>query len=272
MKIVHNKNTKVTENVDKITYEHELTTLEKYVEITSELSSVENKAELVTSWLVLSSAILGAFVFLNIFLAFIYHSDSVILDTSLLFYGCLCVLAFTAKDSLYLLLVLNITKSNFTMRDKLNKIEQHHLVSGRYLMLTKCIIVILSVLLLFSFAAYFTSYLPHPFLTSLFIYLSLLTAINIVRKNIHFVFHISFAILTALLCVYNLFVLADVRNERYDEENQYNESQPQSDIESDSDDSADSIREFIDSGMYEMMQEQERRNDLVYKPEPLPTK
>lgn len=272
MKIVHNKNTKVTENVDKITYEHELTTLEKYVEITAELSSVENKAELVTSWLVLSSAILGAFVFLNIFLAFIYNSDSVILDTSLLFYGCLCVLAFTAKDSLYLLLVLNITKSNFTMRDKLNKIEQHHLVSGRYLMLTKCIIVILSVLLLFSLAAYFTSYLPHPFLTSLFIYLSLITAINIVRKNIHFVFHISFAILTALLCVYNLFVLADVRHERYEEENQYNESQTQSDIESESDDSAESIREFIDRGMYEMMQEQELRNDLVYKPEPLPTK
>jgi hypothetical protein len=269
MKIVYNKAIKATENLHTITYDHELTTLEKYVEITAELSSVDNKAELVSSWLVLSSAIFGALIFVNILLAFFTNNDSLDLDSSLFLYGCLCILALTAKDSLYLLLVLNITKSKLTMRDKLSKIEKHHLVSGPYLMLTKCIIFILSVLLLFSFVAYFTNYLPHPFLTSLFIYLALLTAINVVRKNIHFIFHISFAVLTALLCVYNIFLLADLRHE---EENQYNESQAQSDIESESDDSAENIRDFIHSGMYEMMQEQERRNDLVYKPDPLPTK
>jgi hypothetical protein len=66
-----------------------------------------------------------------------------------------------------------------------------------------------------------------------------------------------------------MFLLAELR---YEEEHQYNEYQDQSDIENEIDDSSDSIRNFIDNAMYEMMQEQERKNDLVYKPEPLPTK
>lgn len=264
MKIVHNKNTKVTENVDKIKYEHELTTLEKYVEITSELSSIENKKELLTSWLIVSSAILGGLVFINILLAFLTNNNSLVLETSLLIYGCFCILAYTAKDFLYLLLVLNITKSNITMKDKLNKIENHNLVSGRYLIFTKSIIFILISLLLFSFVAYFTTYFTHPLLISLFIYLLLLTVINVVRKNIHFIFHVSFAILIALLCVYNMFLLADLRHE---EENQYNESQNQSDFEPDD----ESIQEIVDNGMSEIMQERERINDLVYKPEPQET-
>lgn len=260
MKIVHNKNTKVTENVDKIKYEHELTTLEKYVEITAELSSIENKKDLLTSWIVVSFAILGGLLFINILLAFFTNNNTLVLEIDILIYGFFCILAYTAKDFLYLLLVLNITKSNITMKDKLNKIENHNLVSGQYLTLTKSIIFILSLLLLFSFAAYFTTSLTHPLLVSLFIYLSLLTVINIVRKKIHFIFHIFFAVLTALLYVYNMFLLADLRHE---EENKYNESQNQSDFENDE----ESIQEIIDNGISEIMQERDRINDLVYKPE-----
>lgn len=104
-------------------------------------------------------------------------------------------------------------KSNLNMRVKLSNIQEHKLVSGVYLYLAKVIIVILSILLLFSFAAYFTNYIKHPLLTSLLIYFLLLTTVNVVRKKLHIAVHISFFIFTFLLCLVNLFVLADIRHE-----------------------------------------------------------
>lgn len=221
MKLIHNKITKSAENITRINYEHELTTLEKYVETTAELSTVENKQELFFSWLIYSLSFLGGLSIFGIFFSFIDGNEYVSLESTLLVYISLCIFAYTSKDFLYLLLVLNIMKSNLNMRVKLSNIQEHNLVSGNYLYLAKGLIIILSILLLFSFAAYFTNYLKHPLLTSLLIYFLLLTTVNVVRKKLHIAVHISFFIFTLLLCLVNLFVLADNRYEErlnsYDE-------------------------------------------------------
>lgn len=267
MKIIHNKNTKITDNINKITYEHERTTLEKYVEITAELSSIENKKELFISWLIVSAAILGVMIFFSVFLALIENSESIVLDRGILFYGCLCILAYTSKDFLYLSLVLNITKSKLTMRDKLNRIENHHLIYGRYLTFTKCIIFVLGTLFLLSFFNYFTVYFDHPLLISLFIYLSLISVINVIKKNVSFIIHIAFLILMFLLYVYNLILVVDLRHEA-----EYEDAYAQSDVNNGDDDDGESIQEIVDNGMYEIMKEREQINELVYKPDPVETK
>lgn len=204
------KSQHISNKEDKYEDKYEEIKLEIYKKLKADLCSTDDVSGMIHSWFFLSFSIIGFIVFLDVFFSFFSGRTEFNIDFSTMPYVIASILILVASDFFMCYLNSKITKSDLSLDEKINRLNNNILVSGFNLRLIRFMIVGFVVLLLFSFYSYFDPEIQHPFGNSFIIYLLLITLINIVKKNVSFFYHILFGIISFILYIFNQVAFGDL--------------------------------------------------------------
>lgn len=199
--------------------------LKKYEELKADLCPIEDATDIFGLWILISFSIIGIIIFLDVFLSlFSDRTDfNVVFSTMPYVISSIFILA----GSVFIMFYLNskITQSALSVDEKIERLENNKLVSGFSLTFVKIMIFSFFILLLFSFYCYFDPEIKHPFGNSFIIYLLLMILINIVKKNVSFFYHITFAIISCILYLFNYIAFSDLAYAEEDNEDNIHQTQ-----------------------------------------------
>lgn len=213
---------KKSEHIPKQEDKYEEIKLKTYEKLKADLCPIDDVSEMINSWFFLSFGIIGFIVFLDIFFSFFSGRTEFNIDLSTMIYVIASILILVASEFFMCYLNSKITKSDLSLDEKINRLDNNILVSGFNLRLVRFMIFAFVVLLLFSFYSYFVPEIQHPFGNSFIIYLLLITLINIVKKNVSFLYHLLFGIISFILYIFNQVAFGDLSYEEdYNNEDTY---------------------------------------------------
>ena len=142
---------KKSEHIPKQEDKYEEIKLKTYEKLKADLCPIDDVSEMINSWFFLSFGIIGFIVFLDIFFSFFSGRTEFNIDLSTMIYVIASILILVASEFFMCYLNSKITKSDLSLDEKINRLDNNILVSGFNLRLVRFMIFAFVVLLLFSF-------------------------------------------------------------------------------------------------------------------------
>jgi len=178
--------------INKTEIENELQ-LNRLAELKAKLCPYDNKYHILKNWILYSVGISACLFVIN----FVLDQMSVSYMTTsyyIILFSLLCML----KAFYPALLVDTVLKSNLSIADKIEKLDNYKLLSAqKYMIVIAISLLFLGLLVLSSMSAFTADFYDYALGNNILIYLCLIITLSSIKKE--FSFHILFAVLMIIL-------------------------------------------------------------------------